>query len=87
VAGKGISKKLQTLVKNPNIQLVDKPSPEDLDILIRNMVETMESNASWIGAIRGSLSADFTETFIQQREKLLNLYNNQINAENLTALL
>lgn len=129
IAGKGISKQLEALATNPHIKLINDPSAEELDILIRNahanvlpsmnatgvklkllhallegrfcftnhagaagsgledVVQTMESAASWMAAIEGSVNNDFTEQHIIHRRKLLDLYNNQTNAEKLSELL
>ena len=54
---------------------------------LEDVVETNESAESWIEAVKKSVNADFDEQLIQQRNKLLDLYNNKTNAEKLSELL
>lgn len=54
---------------------------------LEDVVQTMESAASWRAAIKGIVNIEFTEQHIDQRKKLLQIYNNEINAEKLSALL
>jgi hypothetical protein len=54
---------------------------------IEDYVMQAESIDDWINAIRQKQSMDFSDEMIEERKKVLSLYNNSLNAEKLMALL
>lgn len=54
---------------------------------LEQLVITAASNEEWIQAIHEIISKEFTSELLMQRHQILDIYNNQLNAEKLNALL
>ena len=54
---------------------------------LANYVSGLETNTAWIAAIAGAMNTPFSYEWKKERQEILTMYNNEINARKLSALL